>query len=75
MRAQRFKFLQDNDSHWYLIPVEQEQAFESWVTYMAGEPDQEEAGEIEYQFQDYRFEDRRISGPVEAFTFTDPKED
>jgi len=61
----RYRFLQDNDCHWYLIPEEQAQVFEQWSA-LTDDNDKE--------FRDYRFEDRRISGPVEAFTFTDPKE-
>jgi len=30
----KYKFIRDDDCHWYMIPVDQVDKFEEWVQYM-----------------------------------------
>lgn len=73
MAIQRFRFMQDNDSHWYLIPEDQQQHFIEWLSLDDFTDRARETLNLFYN--QFKFEDRRISGPVEDFTFTEPKED
>lgn len=76
--VQRFRFATDNDSHWYLIAVEKEQAFEQWLAHLTAIDNAESDEEVENLWDNYEgeeFGDNRISGPAQAFTFADPKED
>jgi hypothetical protein len=60
----RFRLIQDDDSHWYVIPSDQLEAFQRWVTaapYWEG-----------YSGRD--FDADRINGPPH-FTFADWMED
>lgn len=61
----RYRLIQDNDSHWYLIPVDKAAAFEAWVQYMESDSDDEFAGED--------FEDTAIGGSPGLVSFLDPR--
>lgn len=57
-KTARYKLIQDNDCHWYLITVEQEKLFNELLS------DWE-------KFEDADF--KRVDGP-HAVSFVDPKE-
>jgi hypothetical protein len=58
----RFKLVSDNDGHDYVIHVEEENAFYSWVEYMEGDED---------AYGGKGFDDCRVN--CSNLTFTDPQ--
>lgn len=58
----RYFFDQDNDSHWYLIPVERREAWNRWLDL---DPDAEEAWDAPEWA-------RPLGGGVSAISFTEP---
>ena len=64
-QSKRYRLIQDNDSHWYLIEANQEDNFNKWVEFAEGETD-------EYIGTD--FDSKRLSGSPSNVTFTDPQE-
>jgi hypothetical protein len=66
----RFRFVQDDSGHWYSIPADITSLsyFESWC--LSCEDDTEED---DYKGPDY--EECRLDGGPESYSFTDPQED
>ena len=63
MKDQRYCFLQDDDGHEYLVPVEDALDFRHWV----------DSGESELTRD--KFESYRLGGWRGRYSFTDPRED
>lgn len=61
----RYRLVQDDDGHWYLIDARDEQAFEIWVR----------ATQDETLNPIKDFNSDRIAGSPSNITFTDPQED
>ena len=61
----RYRFLEDDDGHAYLIHEGQEEEFHEWLA----------AGPYWEDFKGFDFSESRIGTPINNFTFTDPKED
>ena len=60
--AHRFVFLQDQDCHWYQVPVEQQKQFNELI----------EVGN-NWEHPDWeQFEEMRINGGIESISFADP---
>lgn len=59
MAGERFRLEQDDDCHWYLVPVEQSDAFEAWA-YDEDYPDPWPEGVVS------------IGGAPSLVTFSDP---
>ena len=64
--VQRFRFVQDDSSHWHAIPADERAKFESWCLSFEDEAE-------EYTGVD--FEQYRIDGYPGFYTFTDLQED
>ena len=62
MSEKRFFFAQDHDCHWYCVPCDRAKEFKVWT-----EADPEDEG-----FNPDRFEDCRLPGGPESWSFTDP---
>lgn len=62
--SDRYCLKQDDDCHWYLIPVLRLQNFEEWLA----------AGPYYEDYEGEEFDSCRIDGP-HRLTFTDPKEE
>lgn len=60
----RYCFVQDDDSHWYMIAPDQRESFDNWVQLT-------ESGES----CDVDFTDCRLNGGISWYTFTDPQEE
>ena len=61
----RYRFVQDDDSHWYYIPADKKEQFNQWVEWF-----EDQAGDEPESFDQYR-----INGYPGNITFTDPQED
>ena len=62
----RLRFIQDNDSHWYVIPADMKDQFWRWVESMEDDAP---------AYSGLTFDHARIDGYPGHFTFTDLKED
>lgn len=60
----RFRFMSDDDGHWYLIPVELEKEFTELL----------DSGEYD-KFNDKFYENYSIGCHPNCFTFENPKEE
>lgn len=63
MDAPRFFFDQDNDSHWYLVPVDRRAEWDAWRAI----PEGDERG---WEVPDFA---KRMDGGPEFYTFTEPR--
>lgn len=63
MGEERLMFVQDEDSHWYLIPADKLEAFMQW----------DEAGPYCDGYEGEMFFDNAIGCSPEQYTFTDPQ--
>jgi len=63
-RKKRMRFVQDDDSHWYAIPANEEHIFRDWVAV---------SHSIDSYFNNEDFDKYRIDGGPEHYTFTDLK--
>lgn len=71
IRVQRYRFLQDDDGHWYKIPADKVEAFQLWLRIWDYPVDDTRYGSwVGKDFSDYR-----LSGGPESWTFVDAKED
>lgn len=63
----RFRFMNDDDGHWYLIPAGEEKQFEKWL----------KAGPYweNYNIDDKDYEGCRIGGSPSDWTFEEPRLD
>lgn len=66
--VKRFRFVEDEDGHTYMIPADMEEQFHKWVQIMPGDLDEE--GYVGQDFEEYS-----IGGAASQYTFTDPRED
>ena len=64
---QRFRFVQDDSSHWYAIPADERPEFSQWLESFGGDIPSSYAGED--------FDRYRIDGYPGFYTFTDLQED
>ena len=64
--AKRFRFIEDDSSHWYAIPAEKQVQFESWCLSFEDEAEN-------YSGED--FERYRLNMHPTNCTFTDLRED
>ena len=69
MKEPRFRFAEDDSSHWYAIPADMCNAFNAWVVYMSDE------GEVYVPWEGEDFDQYRLNTHLSNYTFTDPKED
>jgi hypothetical protein len=69
MSCERFRFVQDDSCHWYVIPADKKNAFIAWVVYMSDE------GENYVPYEGEEFDNFRIDGGPSWYTFTDLQED
>lgn len=58
--AQRFRFVQDDDCHWYAIPANKMKAFDRWIASF-----EDEKGVTSKE----SFEDFRLGYPLSCYTF------
>ena len=65
----RFRFVQDDSSHWYAIPADKQIAFDAWVLALSDE------GEVYVPYEGEEFDGYRIDGYPGFYTFTDLQED
>jgi hypothetical protein len=74
--AQRYCFVQDNDSHWHLIPADKKDGFNAWLEHeqkLWGETRSEEEFEkVKNEYKGEDFNDYRIGGGIEGYTFENP---
>ncbi len=63
----RFRFVQDSDSHWYLIPAYLIETFRAWVLHTTDTVDWEYIGPD--------FDRFRVRGAIEDYTFELPRGD
>jgi len=68
-RSARFRFVQDDSSHWYAIPADKKQEFDLWVESFNCEGDTYE------NFIGEEFEQYRLNCHPNSYTFTNLKED
>jgi hypothetical protein len=61
---ERFRFVQDDDAHWYLIPAHKRKQFDKWV----------EAGPYWDNYKGEDFSKDAIGCSPSQYTFTDPKD-
>ena len=62
----RFRFVQDDSSHWYAIPADLKYAFHRWV---------ESCADDAPAYSGLTFENFRIDGGPSWYSFTDLQED
>jgi hypothetical protein len=63
--TQRFVFRQDDDSHWFLLPLEKVDKFDRWLEYVYGD------GDVKFEGEDFN---KYMTGrAVSYFSFTDPQ--
>lgn len=62
-KAERFRFVKDDDGHTYLIPADKQADFEKWL----------EAGPYWEDYKGEDFQDYETGCSACRYTFTDPK--
>lgn len=66
----RFRLVQDDDGHFYIIPADAQEKFDLWVAW-SGDLDAIDGDQVEYP----DFDSMRLDGDPSRVTFVDPKED
>jgi hypothetical protein len=71
--SQRYRFVQDDDCHWYMIPADKLQAFYDWEEGMLAEEEAFGMG-TDYTYDGERFDKYVTGGGIAHITFENPKE-